>query len=497
MIRNPKTFFVIIITLALFSCGGNSSKTEMPLSTKSEEAKDLYHEALRLGDIFREGEAKEKLLKAVDIDKNFGAAYILLSKLNINTGSERDAYYEKALSLSGELNDVEKLFLDIRTSYRNNDTEKRLEYSKKLLELIPDNAIAHERMSYTYREMANIEESRNSLLAAIKKDKNYIPPYDALRRNYMFSDPRDYNKAEKYASKALSLNKNESYYHVSLGDVYRAKNELQKAAGKYDDAYKTGTNNSYSAAKAGHAYTFIDPTEARKRFDQAINDARNPNQKIGPEYAKVYTYLHENEFQKGHDQLMKLKNKLDSYGFPDEKKQEEISDILWHEYFIKSHNGQHDAAKTVLKRKKEIDLVMARNSKNERAVNNTESGALWMESHLEIMKGNYDLAKKKLEKLKTMVAKENNPQKFNSYHNLMGMANLMSGNTKASIEHFEKVINSGNIYFKYFKGLAYKASGDTTKAKEIFQYVATFNFNGLVYTAVRNRALEEVAKGQS
>jgi hypothetical protein len=77
----------------------------------------------------------------------------------------------------------------------------------------------------------------------------------------------------------------------------------------------------------------------------------------------------------------------------------------------------------------------------------------------------------------------------------MGMANLMSGNPEKGVEYFEKVVDPSNIYFQYFKGLSYKASGDTAKAKERFQYVATYNFNTLIYGTVRNRALEEVAKG--
>jgi tetratricopeptide (TPR) repeat protein len=118
-----------------------------------------------------------------------------------------------------------------------------------------------------------------------------------------------------------------------------------------------------------------------------------------------------------------------------------------------------------------------------------------MESHLDIMKGDYDGAKKKLSRLKEMASNENNPQKLDGYHRLMGMANLMSGNAEIGVEHFEKAVNQGNIYFTYFKGLAYKASGNIDKAKEIFQYVATFNFNVLIYTVVRNRAQEETAKG--
>ena len=65
----------------------------------------------------------------------------------------------------------------------------------------------------------------------------------------------------------------------------------------------------------------IDPPEARKRFDKAVKDARNTNQKINPEKCKIYTYLHENKFQEAHTQLINLKNKLDSYDLSDEKKQ--------------------------------------------------------------------------------------------------------------------------------------------------------------------------------
>ena len=110
------------------------------------------------------------------------------------------------------------------------------------------------------------------------------------------------------------------------------------------------------------------------------------------------------------------------------------------------------------------------------------------------MKGNYDGAKRKLAELKEMVSSENNPQKYDGYHNLMGMTNLMSGNAEKGVEYFEKVVNQSNTYFQYHKGLAYKEFGNFDKAKEIFQSVATYNFNDLNYTVVRNKALKELEK---
>ena len=77
----------------------------------------------------------------------------------------------------------------------------------------------------------------------------------------------------------------------------------------------------------------------------------------------------------------------------------------------------------------------------------------------------------------------------------MGMANLMSGNAKKGIEHFEAVVEEENIYFQYFKGLSNIADGKIDAAKETFKFVATYNFIGLIYTMVRNKAIEEIAKG--
>jgi len=494
MFNNLKLISILCYFI-IFSCGSNESSTRIPVSSNSVEAKELLHQAMKLNSISQGDKAKEKLLKAIEIDPDFGFAYLVLSTFGTNTVEETDSYYDSAISLKDKMNDVEKCMLEVRGSYRENDLEKRMKYSKKILELIPENAFAHLRMAYTYWESADIENSRKYLLSSIDRDKYYSEPYGALIQNYMFYEPKSYDEAEKYANQILSYYKNESYYHVALGDVYRGQNKLKEAAKKYDDAYKTGTNNWFSAAKAGHAYTMIDPSEARKRFDQAVNDARSTSQKIGPEYAKIYTYLHEDEFQKAHNQLMKLKNNLDSYDLSEEKKQSELSQILWHEYFIKSHTGEYDAAKSALQKQNVIDLALAKKSKNERSVIDTKAGYLWAQSHLEIMKGNYDDAKLKLKRLKRMRSSENNPQKFDGYHNLMGMASLMSGSPDKGVEHFDKVVDPSNIYFKFFNGLANKASGNLVKAKELFQEVATHNFNGLNYTIVRNKAIKEIAKG--
>ena len=94
----------------------------------------------------------------------------------------------------------------------------------------------------------------------------------------------------KHAKRALSIEKNKSFYFVLLGDVYRAKNDLEMAAKQYDRAFEAGTNKYLSAGKAGHAYTFLeDYEEARNRFSQAKNEANTPSSMLWADLFSVYT----------------------------------------------------------------------------------------------------------------------------------------------------------------------------------------------------------------
>ena len=203
----------------------------------------------------------------------------------------------------------------------------------------------------TTKTAVDFESEFNGFITKIliEKDKYYSEPYGALIQNYMFYEPKSYEKAEKYAKDVLAFNKDRSFYHVMLGDVYRAQDKLEEAAKKYDDAFNTGTNNWLSAAKAGHAYTMFNPEEARKRFDQAVDEARTNNQKIGPKKAKIYTHLHQNNFQKALGEVALIKTSLANYDFSDQEIQSQMSDLLWHEYFIHSHSGQYALAKNALK----------------------------------------------------------------------------------------------------------------------------------------------------
>ena len=126
MFQNLKICLSSILILLIVSCGSTESVTKIPVSTKSIEAEKLLHDALKLNSISKGDKAKKKLLKAIEIDENFGFAYIMLSTFGTNTVAETDKYYEKALSLKNQLNEVEQCMLHKKYLQHQKDHRKML-----------------------------------------------------------------------------------------------------------------------------------------------------------------------------------------------------------------------------------------------------------------------------------------------------------------------------------------------------------------------------------
>ena len=78
-----------------------------------------------------------------------------------------------------------------------------------------------------------------------------------------------------------------------------------------------------------------------------------------------------------------------------------------------------------------------------------------------------------------------------SFYGLSGMADLMEGNYEGAINKFFKG-NENNIYFNYFKALAFKAAGKEEDAKNEFTKIANTNFSNWNIAIVRRLANKQL-----
>jgi tetratricopeptide (TPR) repeat protein len=78
-----------------------------------------------------------------------------------------------------------------------------------------------------------------------------------------------------------------------------------------------------------------------------------------------------------------------------------------------------------------------------------------------------------------------------NFYKLSGYLNLMSGNVDASLSFYNQIpreLLDGDNYHLYFYALAINAKGNKEKSKEIFQYLANYNFAGWENSVVRSLA---------
>ena len=85
------------------------------------------------------------------------------------------------------------------------------------------------------------------------------------------------------------------------------------------------------------------------------------------------------------------------------------------------------------------------------------------------------------------------PTALDEYSGLMGMVKLFGGDASGALEQFSENINTENYqYYSYFKAVALRAADQEDAAKEIFEQISSYNFNGLGVSLVRTLAGEQL-----
>ena len=82
-----------------------------------------------------------------------------------------------------------------------------------------------------------------------------------------------------------------------------------------------------------------------------------------------------------------------------------------------------------------------------------------------------------------------------NFYKLSGYLNLMSGNVDASLSFYNQIpreLLDGDNYHLYFYALAINAKGDKEKSREIFEYLANYNFAGWQNSVVRSLAQGQI-----
>src|SRR5216110_585959 len=289
-----------------------------PITTSSAEARAHFLEGLREFDLGRLIDANVHFKAAVAADPDFAFAYLNVA----NTANSLDEF-KTNLALAEQnaagASEAERLQIQMVRKGYDNDLQGQLALGQQLVQKYPGSPRAWLALAGVQVGLNRNDEARASIAKALALAPRMFVAHTTLGLSYVFGEPRDFDKALQHVQQAEKLAPDEPGAHTSLGDVYRAQRNLDKAREEYARGHQLNPRDAVLLVKRGHANTLLgDYAAARADYDSAIAEGR-ANEKAAYAPFRAYVSAYAGEPGAAIDELNRLVASVDGMGVPDPK----------------------------------------------------------------------------------------------------------------------------------------------------------------------------------
>ena len=457
---------IALAALLLMAAGVASAQSgKMPITTKSDKARQLYLKGLALTDGLQNQEARTYFQQAVEADPEFAIAYLNLS-FTQPTAIGFFESYNKAKALADKASEGERLWiLGFGALAVSGDAGAQRDMYLKLVGLYPNDERAHNLLGNHYFGQQKYAAAIPEYEKAIKINPDFSQPYNQLGYAYRFSN--DYGNAEKTFKKYTELIPNDPNPYDSYAELLLKMGRFDESIANYKKALdiNPGFINSYIGIASNLMYK-NNHDKARQQLETFYGMAKNDGQRRAILTNMGITYIDQGDYDKAlaeWDKQFKLA--------------EAISDTsAMSGDFVQRGNillaaGKPD--KALASYKKAIDIVMP-SSLSEETKAQTKLIFLYNAARVHIAKGEFAEAKKMATDYRAMATAANNQFQIYQSFDLDGMIALGEKRYDDAI----KSLNQGNpldTYVLYQTAMAYEKAGNTSMAKKYFDKAAHFN----------------------
>jgi tetratricopeptide (TPR) repeat protein len=341
-------YFLILAWIGLSTeCFGQSK--EIPITTSSKEALDLFLKGRDASEEYQFKKANELFGKAIQADPDFAMAHLYHSIYGGSYNIYRQNM-DKAISLVDKVSPGEKLFILFVQAFFEGNVSKATEYINKLLTDFPSDKRVHLFAANYYAGLMNDNSSAlKQFVKATEIDPDYANAYNFIGYSQMAME--NYPEAEKAFKKYIELD-------PELPNAYDSYAELLLKIGKYDEsieqyrkALQLDPGFITSLGGVGNNYVFKgDFDAARKYYQEYYDKADNFDMRLNALELKAWTYLYQNEAAKA----IKVIEECQALA---EKENQQINVVLYYatQGFLLSESG--NPAEGRLNYEKAIDLL--------------------------------------------------------------------------------------------------------------------------------------------
>ena len=468
------------------STGSVARIDEIPITTTSTSARTHFTVGEKLLDVGRPREAREHFRLAVEQDPTFAYGWLNLAFSAPSTQEFKEELDRAAQNLANK-SEGERLRIEIARTFLDNNAERRLELAQTLVKTYPNSPRAWIVLGTAQSALNRHTMARESFGRAVALDPTMFLAQTALGFSYLFSEPRDLTKAKQYMEQGIAAEPNEAKGYEFLGDVNRARNQLEEARAAYARATEKDPKLAVAVLKKGHINSFLgNYAEARSAYDAAIADGKEAD-KVTYGVFRAYANVHAGQPKAAIEELTEVARSADA-AVPSKQINGAKAFALVSAVQIALHSDLLDDAERVLALYAPVvraDAQAVNDASNTRL---TEAGVLAWESQLAARRGDFATALAKANEHKRLVENDQNPRRFETYHSLLGLIELRKKDFAQAIPHFRQA-DLTDVYQKYHLALALEGAGQSAEARKLYQDVASWNFNSVGFALTRRDAM--------
>ena len=517
-----KILLILIVTFV--SCSESKIDTvEIPLTSNSEDAIKIFS-----SEVFRPKEAyrtynpviDNALNKCIELDPNFSLAQALIGSVGYRMTSEEAR--KKIMIAYNNIENVTEIEAAIINSIYENNINGNVSKGESILEDIvekyPDyyylriylgeyqNLIAQnpKKSERSWEEALKIDPN-NSLAKLLLSQLHYTSTSDF---QLLSRDEIDMEKAINLIKEVEKAEPNNFICPRLLGNVYRRQGDFDKSIKAYEKAMQligdeTSMNYAQLLLVNGHNYVFKKEYEtARELYSKAIETNPGSSQNIFTALWSSETFIYDKKYDLAIKAIDKVEELVNSNAeLSDLQRSNQLYLCDFERYLAYGHSQmKEDALESLQKMNSHAD-----NSKNFRkqiASSESEIERIELENEINkefnniwylILFGEFEDATEQLKSYSQLSSSYliYDSKAMINFYKLSGYLNLMSGNVDASLSFYNQIpreLLDGDNYHLYFYALAINAKGNKEKSKEIFKYLANYNFAGWENSVVRSLA---------
>ena len=472
----------MLVQIGCSSIGG--SKDEVPITTKSDEARKIFMEGRQMFENIRWDEARELFSRAIENDPDFAMAHLYRGFTYIGSSAmDLQNNLQHAVDLAPKVSEGERLMIEAENAFFiENNPVKGIELFEQLVQKFPKDKRAHDDLGTVYYFRDEDDKAIAELEKAIEIDSRFAPPYNML--GYAYREKGDYDKAEEAFKNYVGLIPDEANPHDSMADLYTKMGRHEDAIKHYEKAVELNPKFAVSQRKIGTNLMFMGRyDEAREAFRKAMEMEVTPAGRITSKGMFGFSYLYEGKHQKAlanADEAIKMATEAN---LP-----ERAAQIHSGKCRVYIEMGDLDAAEQSIA---ECKKVVQGSELRESVKENFAKQALYDEAIIAAKRKDFKTAMAKADKHKAKIEAGKDPKEMENHHALLGHINYIKGDYAKAIDYLKQA-NQENPYAVYHLALAESKAGDQAKAAKLLEKVANWNQNSLNYALVRSKAMTEV-----